>query len=297
MHIDRDTLKALAALRLASPRFATGPRQGGRRAASLGRGVEFADYRPYAPGDDLRAVDWNVYARLDTALVRLFQEERNLGVHLCVDASASMDFGTPRKADHAAMLAAGLAAIALLHSDSVALGVCGGTGGRAVVRGQSEAALPEMIRLLERVEPDGVAAPGRDLQAQLQGQRPDRLVFLSDMLMEEAEREQTLRLLAASARQPVLLHVLSDEELHPDLHEPQHVVDAETGQELHLRGGREAQATYQAALAAFLDDLQARCRRMGILCVQAPTTLPVQALLVGLLRRSGLTESATGEAP
>src|SRR5690606_16952271 len=115
----------LRSLRLAARGPASGARQGDRRSAVRGRGLEFADHRPYSAGDDLRRVDWNVYARLRTVLVRLYHEDRNLSVRICVDASASMAFGTPRKADHAAELAAGLALVALLVRDDVSVGCVG----------------------------------------------------------------------------------------------------------------------------------------------------------------------------
>lgn len=295
MRIDRGLLKQLAHLQLATPRLATGPRQGSRRSPYRGRGVEFADYRPYSPGDDLRLVDWNVYARLELVLVRLFHEDLNLAVHVCVDASASMTFGEPLKADHAAQLGAAMAVIALLHQDTVSVGCTGGVGPQTVVRGQNENAIPEVIKLLERIEPGGRAEPWRALEAQLHGRRPDRLFLLSDMLCEEADRQRTLRLMAASSASPVLLHVLSPEELDPDLSDPQHITDVESGEELLIRGGRDAARAYREALQQFLNDLQQQCRRYGIHYVPAFTTASVPQLVLGLLRQAGVTESATGE--
>jgi len=105
VRIDRNIFAGLATLRVAAPNHAAGGRPGDRRSRARGGGVELADFRPYAPGDDLRLVDWNIFARLETVLVRLFHEDRDLSVVIIVDGSASMGFGSPRKLDHAGELA------------------------------------------------------------------------------------------------------------------------------------------------------------------------------------------------
>lgn len=295
MKIDRELFKKVAALRLTTPRLARGPRQGNRRSPNLGRGVEFADYRPYSPGDDLRLVDWNVYARLEVVLVRLFHEDLNMAVHVAVDCSGSMDFGQVCKADHAAQLGAALALVAMFNQDTVSLGCVGGQGPKAVVRGQNENGFPALLKLLERVQPGGRAEPWRELEAQLHGRKVDRLFFLSDMLYEDEDRERVLRLLASASEGSVLLHVLSDEELEPDLSDAQLVTDAESGDELLIAGGARAAETYQRGLAAWLEKLQERCQRLGIQYVPAFTHVAVDRLLLGVMRQAGVAESATGE--
>ena len=127
MKVDRKLLNDLGALRVGLPGLALGPQLGDRRSPHRGRGMEFADHRPYRPGDDLRLVDWNVYNRLRTVLVRLFHEDRNLHLGICLDCSGSMGAGSPRKADHAATLAAALSLIGLRERDTVTLSLAGGT--------------------------------------------------------------------------------------------------------------------------------------------------------------------------
>lgn len=295
MKIDRALFKKVAALRLTTPHLARGPRQGNRRSPNLGRGVEFADYRPYSPGDDLRLVDWNVYARLEVVLVRLFHEDLNMAVHVAVDASGSMDFGQVNKADHAAQLGAALALVAMFNQDTVSLGCIGGRGPKAVVRGQNENGFPAVLKLLERVEPAERAEPWRELEAQLHGRTVDRLFFLSDMLYEDDDRERILRLLASASSGSVLLHVLSQEELDPDLSDAQLITDAETAQELLIAGGDRAAETYQRGLRGWLDMLQERCQPLGIQYVPAHTHVAVDRLLLGVMRQAGVAESATGE--
>jgi len=297
MQLDRDIFRQVATMRLTSPQLADGPLQGDRRSPRKGRGVEFADYRPYTPGDDLRLVDWNVFGRLELLLVRLFHEDLNMAIKVFVDASASMDFGEPRKADHAASLAACVALVGLLNQDTVTLGCLGGDGPKSEARGQNSRAFGHMLALLEQVEPAGQVPIYKELQARAgRRKKADRTFLVSDMLQPQEEVERTLRVLAATSQAPVLLHVLSPEELEPDLSDMQRVTDSETGEEILITGGREAEEQYQTILDEWLQLLRGRCRRLGIQYLPISTKESVADALLGLMRRAGVTQSAVGAA-
>lgn len=293
MRIDRDSLTRYAALRLHAPAHATSLQQGDRRSPFLGRGLEFADYRVYDPSDDIRLIDWNVYLRLGQVLVRQFNEERSLSVGICLDVSASMDFGRPRKADHGAQLAAALAVVSLSHRDPVM--VCCFGGERPVrARASNLEGLGELLHLLERVEPAGHGDAYAQISSQVGRSRADRMVLVTDLLTEDAARESLLRLLAASSHQPVLLHVLSEEELRPDLQEVSRVVDSETGEELIIRDDRSAERIYAEALGGWIDEVRSRCRTLGIRYVPAHNATAVADLVHRDLRRARVVEHAAG---
>jgi uncharacterized protein (DUF58 family) len=296
MRIDRAALSRFAALRLRSPGAATALQAGDRRSPFRGRGLEFADYRPYDAGDDLRLVDWNVYFRLGTALVRQFNEERSLSVRLLVDVSASMGFGTPSKADHAGQLAATLAMIALAHRDPVILTCFGGEKKGLRARAVNLDGLPELLHLLERTLPGGRGDAHGQLVAQLGNGRTDRLILVSDLLYEDAERDAVLRLCAASCPRPIVLHVLGDEELDPDLEDIERVIDAETGEELVIRDGREAKAAYATALAGWLAATEARARALGIQYIRADARKLAADLVHAELFRGQVVEHTAGGA-
>lgn len=121
-------LARLDGVDLLSRKLLSGKLPGERRSKSRGQSVEFDDYRPYAPGDDLRHIDWNVFARLDKFFIKLFLEDQDLGLHLIVDASPSMDAGgsgEPTKLLYAHRLAMALAYMALVHNNRVAVTVLG----------------------------------------------------------------------------------------------------------------------------------------------------------------------------
>src|SRR5512147_138111 len=119
MLFDETTLRKLNQLTLIASRVRSGAMKGERRSSRRGSSVEFADYRNYTPGDDLRRLDWNIYARLERPFIKLLEEEEDLAVHLLVDASKSMDWGEgeEHKFRYAARLAAALGAIALGAGD------------------------------------------------------------------------------------------------------------------------------------------------------------------------------------
>lgn len=296
MRVDRAALSRFAALRLRAIGAATALQAGDRRSAFRGRGLEFADFRPYDPGDDLRLVDWNVYFRLGVALVRQFAEERSLSVRICVDVSESMAFGEPRKADHAAQLAATFAMIALRHRDPVALGCFGGKTKPISARAVNLDGLPELLHLLEKVEPGGSGDAVAQLIAQLGERRSDRLVLLSDLLHDEDTTDALLRRCAAACPRPIVLHVLGQDELAPDLDDVERVIDAETGEEILVADGAAARAAYTAALTRWLAAIEERCRGLGIQYVRADVREVARSLVEDDLHRGQVVEHIAGGA-
>jgi uncharacterized protein (DUF58 family) len=289
VRIDRGIFAGLESLRVAAPIPTTGGRPGDRRSRARGKGVDIADFRPYAPGDDLRMVDWNVFARLDAVLLKLFHEDRDLAIAIVIDASASMGFGKPRKIDHAGELAACLAFLALRGRERVRVVVANG----ARAKGDQLGALAPIVDLLERSEPGGTADLAATLAREAERGRADHAVLLTDLLVEPDARELALRRLAACARRPVLLHVLGDSELAPDL-EDGVLIDSETGEEVPVRGGRAALAEYESELARWRASIETRCRELGIVYAPAFTTVPARLLIGDELRRRRVTEAARG---
>ena len=291
MRIDRAIFRGLESLRVAAPKPSTGGRPGDRRSRARGKGVDIADFRPYTPGDDLRMVDWNVYARLDAVLLKLFHEDRDLSIAIVIDASASMAFGTPRKIDHAGELAACLAFLALRGRERVRMIVAGPTPLR--VKGDQLGALGPIMNLLDRTEASGATDLASALAHEAEAGRTDHAVLLTDLLVEPDARELALRRLAAASRRPVLLHVLGDGELKPDLDDGV-LIDSETGEEIPVRGGKAAEATYRSELARWREEIEARCRELGIIYSPAFTTVPARLLVADELRRRQITEAARG---
>src|SRR5437667_403682 len=153
--LDPQFLHKLEQLELVSRKIFTGAIKGERRSKRKGQSVEFADYRNYVVGDDLRHLDWNLYARLDRLFIRLFQEEEDLHFHVLIDNSLSMDFGAPSKLRFAKQVAAALGFIGLVNMDRVVVEAFNNrlTQSMPALRGRRN--LWRMMDFLQKLEPAG----------------------------------------------------------------------------------------------------------------------------------------------
>ena len=259
--------------------------KGGRRSVKRGQSVEFADYRDYALGDDLRQLDWNVYARLERLFVKLFIEEEDVTVTLLVDASASMAAGHPAKLVFAKRAAAALGYIGLASEDRVTVSALAGriARRRAAMRGSGR--IFRLLSDLSAIEPaDGptdLVAAARHAAAQLHGRGV--VILFSDLLDPEADR--IIRELAATGSELIVMHVLSPDELDPALEGDLRLVDVETGDGIDVTVDLATLDAYQARLAAWKQgfaDLAAK-RRASYVDLSSDTNLAV--LMFNELRR------------
>jgi len=167
---EREFLKRLEMLTLSARRLFRGDTRGERRSTVHGASVEFADFRPYVQGDDFRRIDWNAYAKFEQLMLRLFVEEQELPVHILLDCSNSMNYGTPNKFDYARRLAAALAYLALSNTDRVTFTALSTDEEHDTFLGPTSAALrgkPAILRvfkLLEALRPAGGTALDESLR-------------------------------------------------------------------------------------------------------------------------------------
>ena len=259
--------------------------KGGRRSVKRGQSVEFADYRDYTLGDDLRQLDWNVYARLERLFVKLFIEEEDVTVTLLVDASASMTAGRPSKLLFAKRAAAALGYIALASEDRVTVSALTGRASRrrAAMRGSGRIfrLLSDLSAVEPSVGPTDLLAAARHAAAQLHGRGV--VILLSDLLDPAADR--VIRELAATGSELIVLHILSPEELEPQLEGDLRLVDVETGAGVDVTVDLPTLDAYKARLAAWqagFADLAAK-RRASY--VDLPSDANLADLMFNELRR------------
>lgn len=144
-----DFLRQLEGLHLLARQISRGRLRAERRSVKRGSGLEFADYRGISPGDDIRSIDWNVYARSRHLLMKLFEEEEDLHVHLLLDATASMQWGKPAKFDRARQVVAGLAYLALSNLDRAGISPLGPVPQPLWAPGRGRARFLRLLRYLE----------------------------------------------------------------------------------------------------------------------------------------------------
>jgi uncharacterized protein (DUF58 family) len=272
---DEAFLRQLERLLLLMKSPVRGGLKGGRRSVKRGQSVEFADYRDYTIGDDLRQLDWNVYARLERLFVKLFVEEEDVTVTLLIDASASMATGHPSKLVFAKRAAAALGYIGLASEDRVAVSALSGRVARrrAAMRGSGR--VFRLLADLSSIEPaDGptdIVAAARHAAAQLHGRGV--VILISDLLDPAADR--VIRELAATGSELIVIHVLSPEELDPPLEGDLRLVDIETGDGIDVTVDLPTLDAYKARLVAWkagLADLAAK-RRASYVDLSSDTNL------------------------
>ncbi|MEO8228576.1 MAG: DUF58 domain-containing protein [Chloroflexota bacterium] len=282
---DEAFLRQLERLKLLLRQPVRGGLKGGRRSVKRGRSVEFADYRDYVLGDDLRQLDWNVYARLEKLFVKLFIEEEDVTVNLIVDASASMAAGRPDKLLFAKRAAAALGYIGLASEDRVQLTVLGGRLARRRngLRGSGRVfrLLGDLSSIVPAEGPSDLVAAARHAAAQLHGR--GLVILISDLLDPGADR--VIRELAATGSELVILHVLSPEEIDPLLEGDLRLVDMETGEGLEVTVDLATLDAYRTRLATWRENLADLAARRRATYLPVSSDLALADLVFAELRR------------
>jgi len=323
---DADFMRKLERLSLVSRKLKSGRLKGERRSPKRGQSVEFADYRTYSHGDDLRRVDWNAYARMERLFIKLFQEEEDLTVHILIDASKSMDWGDPNaitltapvapidmsvkdtsdpkskvqnpKSDtsdqnkliYAKRVAAALGYISLTDLDRLS-----GTAFSksrvqryTPVRGKGHAL--SLLRFIANVRAEGQT----DLDTMLrqyasQAKYPGLLFLLSDCLVDGGG-VPGISALQAAGHEITLIHILSPAEVHPELAliGDLRLKDIETGATQDVSIDGTILDLYREKYEAWQGGIENFCRRRGINYIHVTTDQPFEDLVLHYLRKKGI---------
>jgi len=281
-------LAQLERLELVSRKVFRGRMKGERRSKRKGQSVEFADFRQYVPGDDLRFIDWNLFARLERLYLKLFLEEEDLHFYALIDTSTSMEFGEPTKLQYARQLAAALGFIGLCRADRVKIESLGTSSKQPgpVLRGRSS--LWRMLQYLEGIEGGANVSLAEGVKNFcLRNSGKGILVLISD-LMDKEGYEKALRFLVTQQMDVYLLHVLSPEELNPEVKGDLRLIDCEDDDVAEITVSRPLLDKYKRTLALFVDGAREFCTRRGMSYLMVSTETPVETLVGSYLRKRGL---------
>ena len=269
---------------LRSRRRAGGVRQGERRSRRRGQSQEFADHRPYVAGDDLRFLDWHMYARLDTLWVKLFEEEQDRTVAVLLDASASME---GEKLDYARQVAAAISFVALGQADRVLVAGMSDELAHYSPARRGRRAANAVFSSLEAVHPGGGTDLARAIAA-LPRQRGAGIGLLfTDFLYPDGAEAALKRLLSRNLELHAF-HVMAPWELRPELEGDLTLIDAETGEQVSVSLGERALDRYEAEVRAFSDEVAETCRRLGVTYTRLLTSVPVDEVILRTLRDQGV---------
>jgi uncharacterized protein (DUF58 family) len=282
--LDPAFLQKLARLGLVTKKRAASSRAGERKSIRRGQSQEFADHRPYVPGDDLRFLDWHLLGRLDTLWVKLFEEEEDRVVQLLLDASASME---GEKLSFARKVAAAMGYVALGRTDRVAVA---GLSDQLVKyapprRGRGSAA--GVFQTLEGIHPGGTTDLAKAVDGLPRNRGAAISVLISDLLYDGPIEPPLLRLKARSS-ELFVLHVLSPLDLRPDLSGDVVLIDRETNEQILVSVDDATLDRYEATVHAWASEIEQACKRIGAVYARVPTTVDLEELILKDLRRLGM---------
>ncbi len=292
--------RRLEPLMLVAKKVRAGAMKGDRRSIKRGTSIEFADYRNYVPGDDLRQLDWNIYARLERPYIKLLEDEEDLAVHIILDASASMNFPPKdelaqgeldqQKLMFAKRIFAGLGYVSLTSGDRLMLTAINDRGmsifGPVRGRGQGIA----MFHYIQNVAADGIADLNIMLKDYaLRASRPGLTVVVSDMFSPTGYIEG-LNALLSRGHEVALVHVLSPQEVTPPLAGDLRLIDVETGQAQEVTVDAAMRQVYHQRLTAWRDEIRDECLRRGAHYFALQTDEPWERLILSDMRRVGLVK-------
>lgn len=289
--IDSVLMAKLDQVDVMSRKIFAGKLQGERRSKKKGVSVEFADYRQYAHGDDLRFVDWNVYARLDKLFIKMFMEEEDLSLVLAIDTSRSMDWGNPSKFVFCQRLAMALGYIGLVNHNRVSLFAFSEEGLRPLPNLRGLRRTQEMGSWLLKLEP-GSSSNFEDSMRGLALTRQGKgvMVVLSDFMFKEGY-EKGLRYLGGGGFDTFCIQTLAPEEIDPGkagLTGDLRLTDIEDDDIAEVTVSPALLKRYKENLDAYCGKLRDFCVRRGMMHITIDTATDLSALLLDYLRKRGL---------
>ncbi|MBN2445181.1 MAG: DUF58 domain-containing protein [Phycisphaerae bacterium] len=278
----------LEQLEILSRKIFVGRMKGERRSKKKGQSVEFADYRNYVVGDDLRFLDWNVYARLEQLLIKLFMEEEDLNVSVLVDVSGSMDWGDPHKGLYAKRVAAALAYIGLVNYDRVNLyAFAGGLVQEMVgVRGRRMAG--QVIKFLDDIPLEGASNFHEGARRFALRHRGGGVAIVISDFMDKGGYEAGIRYLLSRNLDIYCIQTLSPDEIDPQLVGDLKLRDVEDEDLAEVTISKLLLQRYKANLTAYCTALKDHCTRRGITYLFTNTRVPFDVLVMTYLRQRGL---------
>ncbi|MDP7277419.1 MAG: DUF58 domain-containing protein [Planctomycetaceae bacterium] len=285
--LDNSVLARLERLRLQPNRRQTNRTQGEHVSGRGGSSTEFADYRNYVPGDDVRFVDWNIFARLNRPYLKLYQYEEEMHVAILVDASSSMRF--ENKFHRARELAAAFGVIGLMGTERVSVHVAGAAGdspqmlppcsGRANIR--------RLFGFLEQVDCGGDSGIDESIEAMLRRHRGRGVVVLLSDFLTPATLSRPLNLLHSAGLEIFALQVLGPSEIDPELGGDLRLVDSEHGEVLDVSSIGELLGLYREHREQLEVYLRRQCHMRNGRFLSTSSEDPIQQVLFDLLLRQG----------
>ncbi len=287
---DSEFLKRLEYLSLVSRRVFRGQLLAQRRTKQMGGGIEFADHREYSPGDDLRYIDWNIFARYNDLLLKRFQEEEDLHVYVLLDVSRSMNFGQPNKFDYARKVAAALSYIALADMDRVSITAYSDKVESVMPLTRGKDRILTVLRYLDALETTGTSTNLQSAAKALihRAQRTGLVLIVSDFFDQEGFKSG-VDMLRHRKYEPHIVQLHSPEEAAPQYLGDVELEESETGGKRKITITERKLRQYRDVFTEFLEGIDTYCRNYSMGCTRTDTQLPFDELILRMMRATALT--------
>jgi uncharacterized protein (DUF58 family) len=285
---DEEFQRRLDWLAVVSRRLFAGRMRAERRTRKSGSGVEFADHREYAAGDDFRYLDWAVYGRTERLLLKLFEEEEDLAVYVLLDCSGSMAYGTPPRFDHGRRLAAAMAYVAMANLDRVALIAWSSAINQRLPPARGKGRIFKVFDFLRAITPEGdtaLADSARTFAAE--NKRRGVAVIISD-LYDPAGFERGINAIRYQKFEPMVIHLVDEREAELGVEGDVRLVDIEThdGRDVTLTPALAAR--YREAHTRWRAEIESFCKSRQVPYVAADVHGRFEDQVLTLLRRVGM---------
>jgi uncharacterized protein (DUF58 family) len=283
LRFENDFLKKLEYLHVVSKRALAGQNRADRLSPKRGRGLEFADHRPYTPGDDYRHIDWKAYKRLNRLLLRLYDEERDLSIYLMLDVSRSM--AEPAKFDMARRIAAALCYIGLVHLDRLTIVPFGRGLGHESSPGRGKGRIFRVFDALEQLEASGPTDLRESCKAFASRPRQLGLVVMISDFLDPGGFDVGLKILRTLGHDVFAVHVTSERDRDPGVLGTVRFVDVETGEVREVEVTPRLANAYVQASKAHGEALEHFCGRYDIGYVRAEAERPFEEVILRTFRQ------------
>ncbi|MBL8680670.1 MAG: DUF58 domain-containing protein [Myxococcales bacterium] len=287
---DDEFQRKLDYLAVVSRRLFAGRLRAERRTKKTGSGIEFADHREYAPGDDLRYLDWKVYGRSERMLLKMYEEEEDLSIYVLLDCSESMAYGEPSKFDHARKLAAAMAYVGLANLDRVALLAVSTKVDKTLPSTRGKGRIFKIFDFLRGVRAAGeTALADAARQFTTQQKRRGIAIIITD-LYDPAGFERGINAIRYRKYEPMVIHVLDPRESDPGARGDVTLVDVETGESREITLTDGMVKAYKEEHEKWRKEIDDFCKTRQVPYVAADMTKPFEEQVLYLFRRLAIVE-------
>ncbi len=286
---DPEFIKKMEYLYLISKKLFRGKSRSERRSRKIGSGIEFADYREYVPGDDLRHIDWNLYARLEKLFLRLFEEEEDLYIYLILDSSRSMwsDRSEETKLLYGKKVAASLAYIALNNLDRVGVLSVGEGIYSQLPPSRGKKNIFKVLRFLDELPSGDKTDLRRSIREFVHGSRRRGIAVLISDFYDLNGYLEALKLLRYYKFEVYAVQLYDRRELEGTFRGDVELIDAETGEKLSVTLSPALWREYRRAHEKFSKELENFCLEREISLFKVPIQTPFEELILNIFRRGG----------